>query len=304
MISIIIPSRNEKFLRQTIEELLAKAEGEIEIIAILDGYWDLSLPKDPRVTLLHRGIAQGMRNGITSAVAIAKGTHILKIDGHCMVDQGYDVKLVADCERDWVVIPRRKRLDADNWCLQDVGKPDVDYEYVSYPDNPADFGGPGLNGKIWTQRIIDRQDILIDDNLSFQGSCWFMHKDYFYELELMDEKNYGPFWNEAQEIGFKCWLSGGRLITNKKTWYAHLHKGKTHGRGYTMSESWMIKGATYTKKWMNYKEAWDKQIYPLEWLIEKFWPVPTWPEDRSLWNLQEPPSKPDESEALPSSTQE
>lgn len=284
MISIVIPSRNEKFLQPTIEDLIKNARGEVEIIVVLDGYWpDPQLPDYSNVVILHRGKSLGMRNAINSAVAISRGDYIMKIDAHCMVAEGYDLALLESCEDNYVVIPRRKRLDADNWCIKDVGKPDVDYEYVSFPDNPADFGGPGLNGKIWTQRALERKDILIDDNLSFQGSCWFMKKTYFYELELMDEENYGAFWNEAQEIGMKCWLSGGRVITNKKTWYAHLHKGKTHGRGYSLDHNLMTIGATYTKKWFKFKEAWSKQTIPLSDLIEKFWPVPTWPEDRNLW---------------------
>jgi glycosyltransferase involved in cell wall biosynthesis len=277
MLSIVIPSRNEKYLQRTIDDLLEKAEGDIEIIAILDGYWpDPQLPDNPRVILLHRGESRGMRNGITSAVAIAKGEYIMKCDAHCMFDKGFDVKLIADCEKDWVVIPRRKRLDAVNWLIKDVGKIDIDYEYLSYPSNPNDFGGPGLNGKIWNERAAERKDILIDENMSFQGSCWFMHKAYFYELELMDEESYGPFWNEAQEIGLKCWLSGGKVMVNKKTWYAHLHKGKEEGRGYFLSKDSLNQGAAHTRKWMMFGEAWHGQRFPIEWLIERFAPVPTW----------------------------
>ena len=279
IVSIVIPSRNEIFLEKTVNSLLENATGEIEIIAILDGYWPVPWNvTDKRVVLLHRGTSLGMRNGITSAVKIAKGDYILKIDAHCMVDKGFDEKLKADCEENWVVIPRRKRLDSKNWCIQDVGKPDVDYEYLSFPDNPSDFGGPGLNGRIWTERILSRKDIMIDDNISFQGSCWFMHKKFFHELELMDEVNYGTFWNEAQEIGFKCLSIGGRLVTNKNTWYAHLHKGKEFGRGYNLDHSQMPIGATYTKKWMT-NSAWSKQVIPFEQIIEKFMPMPGWPED-------------------------
>lgn len=287
MISIVIPSRNEKFLANTIEDLVKNAEGEIEIIAVLDGYWPESqLPDYPNLVILHRGEAQGMRPGINSAVAIAKYDYIMKIDAHCMVGPGFDKILLADMQDNWVVIPRRKRLDADNWCIKDVGKPDVDYEYLSFPSDPKDFGGPGLNGKIWTERALARKDILIDENVSFQGSCWFMKKSYFYELELMDDKSYGSFWNEAQEIGLKCWLSGGKVMTNKKTWYAHLHKGKTHGRGYNLDHRLLTQGAVHTKKWFNFKEAWHKQTLPLEWLIERFSPMPTWPEDKNLWKLE------------------
>lgn len=279
MLSIIIPARNEKFLGQTVNELLQKATGQIEVIAVLDGYWpDPPLPDDSRLKVIHFGRSRGMRAAINAGVAIATGEFIMKIDGHCMLDHGYDEKLQEDCDQQTVVIPRRKRLDADLWQIQDVGKPDVDYEYLSFPDDPKDFGGAGLNGKIWTERINERKALLIDENMSFQGSCWFMHKSYFHFLELMDEGDYGPFWNEAQEIGLKAWLSGGRVIVNKKTWYAHLHKGKKHGRGYRLEESALIKGAEHTKKWMTQKN-WRKQTLPLSSLIERFWPVPTWTDE-------------------------
>lgn len=278
MVSVVIPSRNEPFLNNTINDLLEKSKGEVEIIVHLDGYWPEPIVSDPRVRYIHRGVSHGLRGGVNAAVAISRGEYILKCDAHTMWDDGWDVKLVEDCEDNWVVIPRRKRLDAEKWEIQDVNKPDVDYEFLSFPDNEADFGGPGLNGRIWTQRIIERKDILIDDNLSFQGSAWFMSKKHFYNIELMDEEHYGTFWNEAQEIGFKTWLSGGRVVTNKKTWYAHLHKGKKHGRGYNLDYSQLPIGATYTKKWIT-NSAWDKQTLPFEWLIDKFWPLPGWPDD-------------------------
>lgn len=281
-LSIIIPSRNEKFLQNTIKSLLENAKGEIEIIAVLDGYWpDPQLEDDKRVILLHRGESRGMRNGINSAVSIARGKYIMKIDAHCMVSEGYDIALTKDLEKNWVAVPTRKRLDAENWCIQDVGKPDIDYVYLGAPNDEADFGGPGLNGKTWEHKNRDKslKDKKIDDLMSAQGSCWIMHKDYFYELELMDEDSYGSFWNEFQEIGLKCWLSGGRVIRNKNAWYAHLHKGKKYGRGYFLSKSSVNQGAEHTRKWLEYKKAWDKQTLPLSWLIEKFWPVPTWTED-------------------------
>ena len=223
-----------------------------------------------------------MRPGINAAAAVARGDYLLKLDAHCMVSEGFDVELSKACEPDWVVIPRRKRLDAEAWAIQDAGKPDVDYEYLSWPDNPADFGGPGLNGRPWTERILARRDVEIDENLSFQGSGWFMPRVYFSRLELMDTDSYGPFWNEAQEIGFKAWLSGGRVMTNKRAWYAHLRKSKKHGRGYTMQSSWLNQGASYTKRWMLNK-AWSKQTIPFDWLIDRFWPLPGWPVD---WRQQ------------------
>lgn len=287
MLSVVIPARNEQFLIPTIQSLIENATGEVEVIVVLDGYWPIpQIPDWPQLRIIHKGEAKGMRAAINSAVAIARGEYIMKIDAHCMVGKGYDQILAADCEKDWVVVPTRKRLDAENWCIQDVGKPDVDYMFLSYPSDNNDFGGAGLNGKNWNEKNSDAtlKDKHIDDLMSAQGSCWFMHKEYFYFLELMDEESYGAFWNEMQEIGLKCWLSGGRMIVNKKTWYAHLHKGKKYGRGYHLPSDWLNKGAEHTKLWLGQVgDAWYKQTLPLSFLIEKFWPVPTWPEDRNLW---------------------
>ena len=291
MLSILIPSRNELFLPETVEELLKKAKGEIEIIVHLDGYWpDPPLKDDPRVRIIHRGKPHGMRPGINAAAAIAKGKYVMKIDAHCMVDEGFDLKLAADCDDDWVVMPRRKRLDAENWAIQDVGKPDIDYMYLSYPDDPGDWGGPGLHGRLWNEKNKDPElkKVLIDDAMSGQGSSWFMPRDYFNYLELMDTENYGGFWKEMQEIGLKCWLSGGRMIRNKKTWYAHLHKGKKYGRGYRLNSKVMIKATSYINRWL-IERAWHKQTKDFEWLIDHFWPVPGWPEDwkeQDIWQVK------------------
>lgn len=285
-VSILIPSRNEQFLAPTVDDVFAKATGDIDVIVNLDGYWpDPPLKDRPGLQIVHHPEPIGMRPGINACAEFATGEYLMKLDAHCLLDAGFDEALQADCDEDWVAVPRRKRLDAENWCIQDVGKPDIDYIYLSYPDDPNDFGGKGLNGKLWNAKNQNeslRGDLIVD-LMSAQGSCWFMHKAYFYELELMDAESYGTFWNEFQEIGLKCWLSGGRVVRNKKTWYAHLHKGKRYGRGYSLRRSLLKQGATHTNKWLRMGEAWHKQTLPLSWLIEKFWPVPSWPEDRSLW---------------------
>src|SRR3990172_3969603 len=136
MVSVIIPSRNEPFLQQTIQSLLDNATGEIEIIAVLDGYWpNPQLINDSRLILIHTGKVKGMRGVINAGVAVAHGEYILKCDAHCMFDKAYDSVLSSDCENNWIVVPRRYRLDPYEWKLQDVKKPPVDYEYLTYPNN-------------------------------------------------------------------------------------------------------------------------------------------------------------------------
>ena len=286
-ITVIIPARNELFLSQTLKDILKNFRGDYEVIAVLDGYWmkPEEIVEDPHITYLHFGEARGMRNGINMAAQMATGDYLLKCDAHVMFDEGFDLKLLegipsyigkledAASPDQWIVIPRRKRLDADLWQIQDVGKPDVDYEALS---SPAD---DGVKGNVWTQRIIERlgkPEYDIDENLSFQGSCWFMPKShYLNNLGGMKEEGYGTFVREAQEIGLKTWLGGGKIYVNKKTWYAHLHKGKKFGRMYFLNSKEIDAGNKYCDDfWFN--NRWAGAKFDLAWLIQRFMPVPSW----------------------------
>jgi len=269
MVTIVIPSRSEPYLQKTIQDLLLKASGDIEIIAILEGYWPpiSEFVNDKRVTYIHWTTSRGMRPAINAGVSIAKGEYILKCDAHVMFDKGYDTVLTTWCEDQWVVVPRRYALDPKKWEIDKSNpKYPVDYMYLS-----NDF-----HGVVWDEKNKD-DDLKVkvyDDLMSAQGSCWFMKKDYFYELELMDESLFGTFASEFQEIGLKCWLSGGRVIVNKKTWYAHWHK--TESRGYSLDKADGDRAVNHVKDWMSGVYTWPKQKHNIDWLVEKFAPVPGW----------------------------
>ena len=284
-ISVIIPSRSPEYLQKTIDDLLLKAEGEIEIIVIFDGIWpDPMLKEDKRVIILHHGTVHnsiGMRESINKGVAISSGKYIMKIDEHCMVDQGFDVKLIADCEDNWVVIPRRYRLDADNWQIIEDGRPPVDYMLIDYPYQRPNDKTCGLHGNEWKRP--ERADLLIDDTPTMQGSCYFMaRKHWDTTIKEMSTEKYGQFTQEAQEISMPTWLSGGRVVVNKKTWYAHYHKGK-NGKGYGFSNAQYAEHMKGTEKgrlyaidyWLNTKDY----LYDWEWFINKFPGMKGWGKD-------------------------
>jgi len=169
-------------------------------------------------------------------------------------------------------------LDPANWCVAVTGRAPVDYEFISYPYR-GEMNAAVRKSNVWNERARERKDILVDDDMSFQGSCWFMHRDYFLNVVgPLQEEGYGGFVLEPEELGNKVWLSGGRVVINKKTSYCHWHKGKEHGRGYFLDRRRLIRGRRYhIDYWMN--DKWPKQIHPYSWLIDKFWPVPTWPEN-------------------------
>jgi glycosyltransferase involved in cell wall biosynthesis len=284
-VSVIIPARNEPFLSNTVDDLFKNATGDIEVIVVLDAYWPSpNLNTHENLIMVHRGSVCGMRENINTGAQIASGDYLMKLDAHCMVGPGFDEILAADCEKNWLAVPSRFSLDAEKW---ERTQGPVDYLYLTFPYTVDDLYGFGFHGRKWKgahgltgnywQLEHAREDILIDDILSFQGSCWFMHKEHFNAIDGLDAANYN-FHQESAELGFKTWLSGGRCVRNKKTWYAHLHKGKKHGRGFRLSKRQMIESEVFsTDFWMN--NRWPKQTRKLKWLIEKFWPLEGWPDD-------------------------
>ena len=270
-VSVIIPSRNERFLQNTIIDVIRNARGDIEVIAVLDGYWPPAeeLVDDPRVIYLHRAVARGMRAALNSGVAIANGAYVMKLDAHCMVGEGFDMVLAETCQDDWVCVPTRLRLDAENWCVNEDGRHPINYLRL-------DTSNDGLDFKEWREKNRDRSldAVSVDDIMCCQGSCYFVRKAHWERLGLLDEEHYGTFRKDPQEVCFKTWLSGGRVVRVKSTWYAHLHKGKRYGRMYSADTADWRKGDEYVKRWST-DSAWDeRQTRPFRWLLERFQDMP------------------------------
>lgn len=274
MISAIIPAYNEPYLQRTIDNLLDSAGGDIEIITVLDGYWpDPTIKDHPKVTLIHNGKSCGMRSAINSAARIAKGEYLLKCDAHCAFDKDFDTKLKADCEHNYTVVPVRYSLDPVKW----QRKPDKKYEfeYIASGD---------LKGKRWPEYASRVNGQKIVDLMTFQGSCWFMHKEFFEKIGGLDDVNYGGMGREAQEICLKTWLIGGRCVLNRNTWYAHWSKSKKDIKHSNRKEK--LKSVEYaTDIWLN--DKWPPATRNLQWLIDRFSPVPTWEtnmaKEEKLW---------------------
>ena len=105
-----------------------------------------------------------------------------------------------------------------------------------------------------------------------------MHKSHWEFIDGLDESK-SQFFQEATELLFKTWLSGGSVKRNKKTWYAHMHKTKeTADIRFRLSKKEKHRAEKQVADyWMNNK--WEKQTRGIEWFVSKFWPIPSWPED-------------------------
>jgi glycosyltransferase involved in cell wall biosynthesis len=280
-VSVIVPSRNEEFFAATVRDILAKAHGDIEVLAVHEGYWDHQIPADPRVRQIHHGQAKGMRASINAAAAIATGQYLMKCDAHTMWDDGFDLKLKADYHEDnWILIPRRFALEPRSWAIDTSNsKYPIDYHYLSEPFDKHGDSVPGLHGSFWTKRRDERRAIAIDDELSTQGSAWFMGRVHFERIGPMNPARYGVFWYEAQELGLTTWLSGGAMKVTKNTWYAHLYKGTRFQRGYSTRDMGHEAATTFCSWFWMTDQPFAGRTRTMQSLVEQFSPVPTWPSD-------------------------
>ena len=298
-LSVIIPSRNEQYLARTVKDVLTKKRANTEVIAVLDGEWaNPPLEDHPDLTVIYHPESVGQRAAYNEGVNLSKAKYVMKLDAHCIVDEGFDVKLMADCEPDWTVIPRMYNLHAFDWVCTKCG-----YRHYQGPSSKYSkcekCGGKCVKEDVWKIRKHKRSDFMrfdselhfqywgalgereqskgdIADTMSFIGACWFMHRKRHYELEILDEAH-GSWGQVGTEVACKSWLSGGRLVVNKKTWFSHLFRtqGGDFSFPYKQSGNQVARSRIYSKDlFINGK--WKKAKYPLEWLLKKFWPIPGW----------------------------
>lgn len=274
-VSVIIPSRNETYLRQTVEDVLKHATGEIEILVAFDGPPYTALPDDPRVIPLYRDYS-GLKPCVNAMAALATGTYLFKSDAHCAYSEGFDQVLAKDHQENDITVPRFYTLHAEDWTLQD--RIAYDHFYLSCP--LTDRKGYRFQaGGYWPERTQARLDIPIDETMQFQGASWFVTRDFFLnKLGGMSSEGYGNMFMEPPELGLKTWLGpwGGRVVVNKKAWGAHAHKGKERPRGYGISMREVKRSYGWTANyWM--RNTWQDRAHDLAWLVEKFAPIPGWP---------------------------
>lgn len=297
-LSVIIPARNEIFLKRTIEDVLANAEADTEVIAILDGYWPEPVIHDhPRVTIVHHTESIGQRAATNEGARISQAKYVMKLDAHCALDKGFDAKLMDGCQHDWTLVPLMYNLHAFDWVCAECGK----RTYQGPKPEGCKCGGTSFDiDVVWKPRLSrlthswrfdkdlhfqywhehrrrseTRRGHFIE-TMSFIGACWFTERNRYWELDGLDE-GHGSWGQVGTEVACKSWLSGGKLLTAKRTWFAHMFRTKNKGFSfpYHITFDEQERAREYSRDiWRNGK--WPKAVHDLQWLVDKFAPVPGW----------------------------
>ena len=309
-LSVIIPARQEQWVSQTVQDLLAHAAGDIEVIVVLDGAGaNPPVPDHPKVTTVYHAMSRGQRAGINEGLALARSPYVMKIDAHCAVDQGFDVKLLTPYldgtfDQSVTTLPGLYSLHAFDWVCDGCGRRSMQ---GPKPTACATCQGvPHHQLTVWTPANTHRYDFGCFDAqphfqywmeysrrpaatqplvevMSFGGGCWVIPTARFRAYGGMDEA-YGPWGSTGIEIACKTWLSGGRLVLNRQVAYGHLFRTKSPGFSFPYPLSGKAVAAAKARArdiWFGNK--WSGQTRPLAWLLDAFWPVPGWTEaDRTL----------------------
>lgn len=319
-LSILIPARNEIYLARTVENILENIRGNTEILIGLDGAWaDPPIVDDPRVTILYHNESAGQRGITNDLCRLSKAKYVMKIDAHCKVDEGFDVKMIEAMKGhdDWTMIPALYNLHAFNWRCRKCGNewyqsptPKMCYEPGESRkpnkncDNTTDFE----KVMVWKRRKSRRSEAYMFDHtmhfqyhreqmkrssgdivetMSAQGSCFMLTRKKYWELNICDEEH-GSWGQQGTEVACKTWLSGGKLVTNRNTWYAHLFRtqGGDFGFPFPLPDRQVTHARNYSQDlWLNNK--WEGQVRPLSWLIEKFAPLKYWHDPKNKEVLDE-----------------
>lgn len=294
-LSIVIPARNEEFLGRTIQDILEHSTGKTEIIAVLDGYLpDPPLPVSDKITVIYNPQPVGQRGAANQAVRIAKGKYIMKVDAHCAFDEGFDTKMLdafKETGDNVTMIPMMRNLHAFDWVCEDGHR-----RYQSPSGSCEECGKPTTKDVVWYPKPsptthsfrFDKtmhfqywgewsktQTGDLRETMSIQGSCFMLTKEKYFELDICSEE-FHSWGQQGVEVACKTWLSGGRVIVNMKTWYAHMFRtrGADFGFPYSNPQKYVNENRELSRELFQ-RDKWPLATRKFQWILDKFNP-PDW----------------------------
>ena len=303
-LSILIPSRNEMFLKNTVEDILKNKEDDTEVIVGLDGSWaDPPLEQHPDVKVIHVNESIGQRAMTNVCARLSRAKYVMKLDAHCAFSKGFDRIMIEDMKDHYTMTPLMRNLWVFDWkCMKcgkkwyqgpeptkcqennfkGTGKPCDSQKFARKivwigKHNPQSYSyrfNNQLEFKYWSE-YRSRQTGDIVDTLGLPGSCFMCTRDKYWELNICDE-SWGSWGGQGSEVSLKTWLSGGEVKVNKKCWYAHMFRtqpGFSHPYPNPARDQLRAKD---TLRATFLQDKWPLAKYKLRWLIDKFSPVPDW----------------------------
>lgn len=317
-LSIIIPAKSEIWLAQTVKDLIANKTNRTEIIVVLDGEWaEPPIADHPDVRIIYSAKNLGQRGATNLGVKLSTAKYVAKADAHTAYDEGFDVKLMEAMKGhdDWTIVPVMRNLHVFNYkCLDcgdetyqgpppegckncNVNTPDRFEKVIVWNPKPSPqssaykFTPNRLQFKYFGSLKNKQQQSgeRVVETMSLQGSFFMLTREKYWELNICDE-SWGGWGQQGTEVALKTWLSGGRVVCNLDTWYAHMFRTQS-GFAFPWGNSGKQQQKAREASWeLFYKNQWELQTRPLSWLIERFWDTLQQEPDRDddpKWTLED-----------------
>ena len=277
-----MPARNEEFLSKTVQDILEHKRGNTEIIVGLDGKWaepGISDHKD--VTLVYYPESIGQRSMTNQLCKLSNAKYVAKTDAHVSFAEGFDVELIRAMKElgdNTTLAPTMRNLHAFDWVCPDGHRR---YQGPSGLCKEPNCGKETKKDVVWIAKQSPQSNSFCFDSephfqynneyckrpegkgkdgfvetMSLQGSFFLVTREKYWELKLGDE-TWGSWGSQGIQLACSTWLSGGRVIVDKNTFYAHMfrtqgadfsfpyHQPGRHGKGAALTA---IKfGAIYGK---------------------------------------------------------
>ena len=183
-LSILIPSRNERWLEDTIKDLKQHKESSTEILWMED-----------------EGFGQRMCTNFL--VKESKAKYVMKVDAHCSFSQGFDRLMLEEMDDKTILAPLLMPLDPISWSVN--GKKQM-----------AQF-------VFDTNFVMQHAEGGVGDTMCLQGSAWMVSRENYWKWELGDE-TMPSWGGQGPELGIKASLNGGRCRTTNKAYYGHVFR--------------------------------------------------------------------------------
>ena len=119
-LSIIVPGNKEMFMSRTIEDIVKNKRANTEVIAVLDGgVWAKPpINQHPDVQVIYIPDTIGQRAATNVGVRLSKAKYIMKMDAHCSIGEGYDLKMLDAFKKtgdNVVMVGIMRNLHAFDW---------------------------------------------------------------------------------------------------------------------------------------------------------------------------------------------
>lgn len=152
----------------------------------------------------------------------------MKLDAHCAVDKGFDVKLMADCEPDCTVIPRMYNLHVFDWeCTQCGARY---YQADPVPTCTKCSSTEFKQTMVWKPRLKMRTDFARFDNT--------LHFQYWRNYHKRPEAN-GDIADVMSSVGACFFMHRDRFLS-WKDWMKILDSGDSSGRKYLVNPGYPV----------------------------------------------------------------